>query len=60
MKNQFLMDILASLHPKDEVCVQIYDTDTGELLEETYDIGFAQNEYKQLVLKVNTKHKTTA
>ena len=60
MKNRSLMDILANLRPEDEVCVQVYDVDTGELLEETYDIGFAQNEYKQLVLMVNIEQKTTS
>ena len=58
MKNQFLMEVLAHLYPEDEVCIQICDVETGELLSETYDISFSQNEYKQLVLKVNIEQKT--
>ena len=60
MKNQSLMDMLAQFHPEDEVCIQVYDVETGELLSEIYDIGSSQNEYKQLVLMVNIEQKTTS
>ena len=54
MKNKDLIDILSSLPPDDEVCVEVYDVKTDKLLDTTYDIGFSQNEFGQLVLEVTT------
>ena len=59
MTNKALIEILDCLNPEDEVCVEIYDVDTGTLLDTTYDICFSMNEFKQLVLKVNAGQKTT-
>lgn len=57
MKNKDLVELLEHFHSDDEVCVEIYDTDTAELIDTTYDIGFLQNEFKQLVLRVTLSSK---
>lgn len=53
MTSKTLIEILGCFNPEDEVCVEIYDVDTGILLDTTYDICFGTNEFKQLVLRVN-------
>lgn len=60
MKNKDLRDILESMNPNDDICINVYDVNTGACMDSTYDIGFTQNEFKQLVLEVNVSVKRHA
>lgn len=55
MKNKVLIDLLKQLNPDDEICIEINECITNQLIDSTYDIGFKQNEYEQLVLVVDVE-----
>jgi len=53
MQNKALMRLLEQLDPNDEISVEIFECITDKFVDSTYDIGYGQNEYQQLVLKVS-------
>ena len=53
MQNKALMRLLEQLDPDDEISVEIFVCITDKFVDSTYDIGYARNEYHQLVLKVS-------
>lgn len=55
MKNKVLIDLLEQLNPDDEICVEISECITNQLVDSTYDVGFKMNEYDQLVLVVDVE-----
>lgn len=57
MKNKDLIQLLEQFSPEDEVCVEIYDTDTSKIIDVSYDIGFSESEFKTLVLQVALNEK---
>jgi|GEM_PF-3555669 len=55
MKNKVLIDLLEQLNPDDEICVEINECITNQLVDSTYDVGFKMNEDDQLVLVVDVE-----
>jgi len=55
MKNKVLIDLLKQLNPDDEICVEINESITNQLVDSTYDVGFKMNADDQLVLVVDVE-----
>lgn len=55
MTNRDLMNLLKQLNLDDEICVEIKECSTDQFVDSTYDIGYKQNEYGQLVLVVDVE-----
>ena len=55
MRNKELISLLEQCNPDDEICVDIYDCKTNNLVDSSYAIGYGTNEHGELVLKVDAE-----
>ena len=58
MKNKDLIAVLEGLSPEAEIVVEVSDILTGNHLVNTYDIGFALTENRELKLQIAVETAT--
>ena len=58
MKNKDLIAVLEGLSPEAEIVVEVSDILTGNHIADTYDIGFALTENRELKLQIAVETAT--
>lgn len=53
MTNKELIELLSQLPPEDNICAKVYDSGSNELIDITYDICFAPDDFNRPVLKIS-------